>query len=167
MAPWLLRISYVASVRTPVHSIDSSKPVSWFQSLRLHILCFFHPVSAVLAYTSSLLASTSFLTGMLLIHRHEQLEGAEAHEAVRYSLFDCKISFPYSFLQQAYLSGVRSEYFKFQGVAAAYSLPRVLSLVGLITFFSQWFVLIWEITLTSALSLWYSSFSDSSCLYSR
>ena len=81
---------------------------------------------------------------MLLIHRHEQLEGAEAHEAVRYSLFDCKISFPYSFLQQAYLSGVRSEYFKFQGVAAAYSLPRVLSLVGLITFFSQWFVLIWE-----------------------
>jgi len=63
---------------------------------------------------------------MFLIHRHEELEVAEAHEA------------------QAYLSRVRSDYFKFQGVAAAYSLPRVLSLVGLITFFSQWFVLIWE-----------------------
>jgi cytochrome c oxidase subunit IV len=63
---------------------------------------------------------------MFLIHRHEELEVAEAHKA------------------QAYLSGVRSDYFKFQGVAAAYSLPRVLSLVGLITFFSQWLVLIWE-----------------------
>jgi len=94
--------------------------------LLLHIMCFFHPVSAVLAYTSGLLASTSILTGMLLIHRHEKLEVAGAQEA------------------QAYLSGVRSEYFKFQGVAAAYSLPRVLSLLGLIAFFSQWLVLIWE-----------------------
>ena len=54
---------------------------------RLHILCFFHPVSGVLAYTSSLLASTSLLTGMLLIHRHEELEFAEAHEAVRFFFF--------------------------------------------------------------------------------
>jgi cytochrome c oxidase subunit IV len=94
--------------------------------LLLHILCIFQPVSTILAYASSLLASTSFLTGMLLIHRHEELEYAEAHEA------------------QTYLSAVRSDYFKFQGVAAAYSLPRVLSLIGLITFFSQWLVLIWE-----------------------
>jgi cytochrome c oxidase subunit IV len=63
---------------------------------------------------------------MLLIHRHEKLEVAEAHEA------------------QAYLSGIRSEYFKFQGVAAVFSLPRVLSLLGLFVFFSQWLVLIWE-----------------------
>jgi len=94
--------------------------------LLLHIVCFFHPVSTVLAYISSLLASTSLLTGMLLIHRHEKLEVVEAQEA------------------QAYLSGIRSDHFKFQGVAAAYSLPRVLSLLGLITFFSQWLVLIWE-----------------------
>jgi len=94
--------------------------------LLLHILCFFHPVSTVLAYTSSLLASSSFLAGILLIHRHEELEVAEAHAA------------------QAYLSAVRSDYFKFQGVAAAFSLPRVLLLVGLFTFFSQWLVLIWE-----------------------
>jgi len=94
--------------------------------LLLHILCFFNPVSTVLAYASSLLASASFLTGMLLIHRHEEMEVAEANEA------------------QAYLSGVRSDYFKFQGVAAAYSLPRVLSLLGLLIFFSQWLVLIWE-----------------------
>lgn len=41
-------------------------------------------VSPILAYTSGLLASMGLLTGILLIHRHEELEVAEAHEAVRY-----------------------------------------------------------------------------------
>jgi len=94
--------------------------------LLLHIVCFFLPVLKCMAYTSGLLASTSLLAGIFLIHRHEQLDVVEAQEA------------------QVYLSGVRSEYFKFQGVAAAYSLPRVFLLVGFITFFSQWAVLIWS-----------------------
>jgi hypothetical protein len=94
--------------------------------LLLNMLSLSLDVSTVLAYTSSLLASMSLLTGILLIHRHEELEVAEAQEA------------------QAYLDGVRSEHFKFQGVAAAYSLPRVLSLVGFLVFFTQCPVLIWE-----------------------
>jgi len=94
--------------------------------LLLNMLSLSLDVSTILAYTSGLLASMSLLTGILLIHQHEELEVAEAHEA------------------QAYLAGVRSEYFKFQGVAAAYSLPRVLSLVGFLVFFTQCPVLIWE-----------------------
>ena len=65
---------------------------------RLHIMCFFHPVSTILAYTSSLSASTSLLTGMLLIHRHEKLEVAEAQEAVRHSFFRLQNRFTHSFL---------------------------------------------------------------------
>jgi len=96
--------------------------------LLLHILCYFLPVLSSLAYVSGILAGTSLLTGIFLVHRHEGLEVTEAYKA------------------QAYLSGVRSDYFKFQGVAVAYSIPRVLLLVGFVVFFSQGAVLIWNNT---------------------
>ena len=86
MAPRLLRISYVASVRTHHYKMIPPSRVLILMP-RLHILCFFYPVSTVLVYTSSLLASTSLLTAMLLIHRHEGLEVAQATEAVRYFSF--------------------------------------------------------------------------------
>ncbi|KAF8814750.1 hypothetical protein BYT27DRAFT_6959207 [Phlegmacium glaucopus] len=94
--------------------------------LLLHIVCLFQHVSSYLAYASSIMASTSLLTGILLLHRHEGMDNAEAHQA------------------QTYLNGVRSDRFKFQGVALAYSLPRVFSLVGFVALFCQWAVLIWE-----------------------
>lgn len=110
----------------------------------MHILCFLHPVSSALAYASGLLASAGLLTGILLLHRHEGLEVAEAHEAVRYLLLITKIGFSLPPLQQAYLNEVRSQKFKFQGVALAYSLPRVLLLAGFVAFFCQWVVIIWR-----------------------
>src|SRR6266581_536338 len=86
----------------------------------LHMLCFFLPISPLLAYISGSLASLSLLTSVLLIHRHEELDMAGAAPA------------------HAYLGAIRSKYFGVQGAAFAYALPKAFFLYSTIGFFSQW-----------------------------
>ncbi|KIM35667.1 hypothetical protein M413DRAFT_449623 [Hebeloma cylindrosporum] len=88
--------------------------------LLLHILCFFLPVSPLLAYVSGSLACLSLLTSVLLIHRHEELDMAGAAPA------------------HAYLDEIRSKYFGMQGAAFAYALPKAFFLYSIIAFVSQW-----------------------------
>jgi hypothetical protein len=92
--------------------------------LLLHMLCFFLPVSPLLAYVSGSLASLSLLTSVLLIHRHEELDMAGAAPA------------------HAYLEAIQSKYFGMQGAALAYALPKVFFLYSTIGFFSQWFFIV-------------------------
>lgn len=92
--------------------------------LLLHILCFFLPVSPVLAYVSGSLACLSLLTSVLLIHRHEELDMAGAAPAY------------------AYLEAIRSKHFGMQGAAFAYALPKAFFLYSIIAFLSQWGFLI-------------------------
>jgi len=94
--------------------------IYFFALSSLHILCFFLPVSALLAYVSGTLSSLSLLTSVLLIHRHEELDMAGAAPA------------------HAYLGAIRSQRFGFQGAALAYALPKAFFLYSVISFFSQW-----------------------------
>ena len=98
----------------------TTDPYTDFWCSSLHIFFFFFPMSPLLAYISGSLASLSFLTSVLLIHRHEELEIAGAAPA------------------HAYLEGIRSKYFGLQGAAFAYSLPKAFFLYSIIGFFSQW-----------------------------
>jgi hypothetical protein len=86
----------------------------------MHILCFFLPVSPIIAYVSASFASLSLLTSVLLIHRHEELDMAGAAPA------------------HAYLGAIRSKHFGMQGAAFAYALPKAFFLYSIICFFSQW-----------------------------
>jgi len=96
-------------------------------------LCFFLPVSRLLAYVSGSLACLSLLTSVLLIHRHEELDMAGATPA------------------HAYLGAIRSKYFGMQGAAFAYALPKALFLYSVIAFFSQWgFILCQHVRLPHA-----------------
>jgi hypothetical protein len=90
-----------------------------FGLLLLHVFCFFLPVSPLLAYISSTLASLSLLMSGLLIHRHEELAMAGANPG------------------HEYLSDVCSSRFKFQGVALAFALPKTFSLWAVLFLFSQ------------------------------
>jgi len=104
-----------------MNSPSSTDPITdLVVSSSLHILCFFLPVSPILAYISGSLASLSLLTSVLLIHRHEELDMAGAAPA------------------HAYLDAIRSKHFGMQGAAFAYALPKGLFLFSIIGFFSQW-----------------------------
>jgi hypothetical protein len=63
--------------------LDNSIPTNLFA--RLHIFCFFVPVSRPLAIVSAGFLSSSILTSAVLIHYHQDLETGSAGEAV--SLF--------------------------------------------------------------------------------
>ncbi|KAF8190439.1 hypothetical protein BJ912DRAFT_965107 [Pholiota molesta] len=92
--------------------------------LLCHIFCFFLPISPVLAYTSTSLATLSILTSALLIHRHDELVDATAVTA------------------HEYLDSIISPLFKFQGGAFVFSLPQVFFVYALLTFVSQWIILL-------------------------
>ncbi|KAF8068882.1 hypothetical protein FPV67DRAFT_1095201 [Lyophyllum atratum] len=82
-------------------------------SLIIHLLLNFIPTQQLLTIFSASCFGASFISSMLLIHRHDSLENATATEAL------------------IYLNGVRSDNFKFQWVALAYSLPKALYFWGL------------------------------------
>ncbi|CAA7270228.1 unnamed protein product [Cyclocybe aegerita] len=92
--------------------------------LLLHVFCFFLPLSPSLACVSSGLSSLALMTSVLLIYRHEELDKAGAAPA-------------HDFLQT-----ICSTRFKFQGVALTYAAPKAFFLWSLVTFFSQWAILL-------------------------
>jgi len=96
----------------------------YFVLSSLHILCFFLPVSPLLAYVSGTFASLSLLTSVLIIHRHEELDMVGATPA------------------NAYLEDIRSKHFGFQGAALAYALPKAFFLYSIVGFFSQWLFIV-------------------------
>ena len=91
---------------------------------RLHIFCVSLPISPILALIPASFCSISFLASILLIHRHDELATGGATAA------------------HDYLSAVISPRFKFQGVALTYSLPKASFFWAVLTFFSQWFIII-------------------------
>ncbi|GLB42354.1 hypothetical protein LshimejAT787_1103690 [Lyophyllum shimeji] len=82
-------------------------------SLVLHLLLCFIPSSRLLSIFSASCLGASMISSIFLVHRHDHLENATATEAM------------------IYLNGVRSDNFKFQLVAFAYSLPKALYFWGL------------------------------------
>ncbi|KAG5726407.1 hypothetical protein E4T56_gene9944 [Termitomyces sp. T112] len=86
------------------------------------LLFFFMPTLQLLSAFSALCFGTSFISSVLLIHRHEVLENATANDALNY------------------LNGVRSDRFKFQWVALVYAFPKTFFLWGVIGYNSNCFV---------------------------